>query len=171
MRPLLTLLLVTLATACATTPVDQPKPVATPTLAEVREQPDVMKGKRVRWGGVIVAVHNEPERTRLQIVSRPLDAGGRPRDIDRTDGRFIAYLDGFLDPVVYGKGREITIDGIVDGVEDGRIGEYPYRFIVVRASEHRLWKPRKPVEVRYLPDPLYPWHFHPWGRPYPPWWW
>ncbi len=171
MRNILVLLLLVLTTACATQPAGGQKTASGPTLAEAREHPDAANGKAVRWGGVIVEVHNEPARTRIEIVARPLDARGRPRDVDRSDGRFVAYVDGFLDPVVYASGREITIDGSIAGVEDGRIGEYPYRFVAVEARSHRLWKPRQPVEVRYLPDPLYRWHLDPWGRPYPPWWW
>ena len=125
----------------------------------------------MRWGGEIVSTRNLPDKTRIEIVSRSLDGGGRPRRTDRTEGRFVAYVDGFLDPVVYAKGREITVEGEVSGVESGRIGEYPYRFVVVRAASQRLWPRREAAVPLPIPDPYPFWRSDPWPYPYPPWWW
>ena len=165
---LLGVLLLTVA-GCASQPRQGDGPSL--TLTEARAHPEQVKGRAVRWGGEIASTLNRPDKTRIEIVSRPLDGSGRPRLIDRTEGRFVAYVDGFLDPVVYAKGREITVEGEVAGVEPGRIGDYPYRFMVVRAVSQRLWPRRKPVVLRPIPDPYPFWRHDPWRYPYSPWWW
>ncbi len=142
------------------------------TLAQALQDPEAAIGKQVQWGGSIVNVENLEGATRIQIVSRPLAANNkRPRHIDQSEGRFIAEVEGFLDPEVYAKGREITVSGTIKSVEGGKIGQYPYRFIIVAASGHTLWKQQKPVEIRYVPDPWDPWFHSPFYRPYPPYWW
>ena len=171
MKYLLAIFMLLLLTACAMQPPGPSAANVPLTLKAAREAPDTAIGKRIRWGGSIVSVINQPQQTRLEIVSRPLRANGRPRENDDTDGRFLAIVEGFLDPMVYAKGRQITINGVVQGVERGKIGEYPYQFIVVKATSHTLWKQQKPVDVRYVPDPLYGWHPARWGYPYPPYWW
>ena len=55
----------------------------------------------MRWGGTIASVNNrDDDTTELQIVSRPLDRRGRPRHVDVSEGRFVAEVDGFLDPEI-----------------------------------------------------------------------
>lgn len=141
------------------------------SLTEALAKPEAVKGQEVEWGGSIVAVQNGAKSTRLEIVYRSLNRDRRPKHNDKTEGRFIAVVDGFLDPEVYSRGRDITVEGKVSGSEFGMIGQYPYQFIVVHVKDHRLWKKQKPVEVRYIPDPIDPWFFRPYYRPYPPLYW
>ena len=126
----------------------------------------------VRWGGTIAAVHNTAEgTTELEIVSRPLRAGGRPRTGDTTDGRFLAEIDAFLDPEIVKSGRDVTVTGRVAGRREGKIGETPYVYPVVEVDGYRYWKPE--VQQAYFPhypftDPYgdfgYGW---PYRHPYP----
>jgi len=157
-------LLVTLGTlgGCAAVP-----PVSGPTLsvAEVRQaqlggeagsESDSATGEPtdggasdtalvVRWGGTIADVRNRADgSTVLEIVSRPLRAGGRPRGGDVTDGRFLAEVDTFLDPAIVTAGREVTVVGRVAGGREGRVGEMSYRFPVVAVDDYRYWKPEPP---------------------------
>ena len=107
------------------------------------------------------------------MVERPLDAVARPRDTDESGGRFIACAPGFYDPVVYEKGREITVVGVVDAPATGTIGEYEYQFARLKAERVYLWSKRQPY-----PTDVYvinPWGWTPYwgafGRPYFPYWW
>jgi len=173
--PRLLALLVPLLLAACASPVPRalreapPEPVS---LAEARSQPAALRGREVRWGGTLVAVHNLPERTRLEIVARPLDREGRPRPVDRSPGRFLAEVAGFLDPAVYAEGRDITVRGRLAGVVHGRIGQHPYDYPLVRVEVHYLFPPRRRVAPEPWPawydDPFfpYPWYPHP-----PPWFW
>ncbi|MBK1672808.1 hypothetical protein CKO35_05730 [Ectothiorhodospira shaposhnikovii] len=152
-------------------------PESIPELAMVRGQPEAYHGQEVRWGGVIALVENQADHTLVEVVSRPLDRRGRPRESDDSQGRFVVIVNGFLDPVVHAQGREFTVTGHLDGVMHRPIGEYRYAFPVVNARGTYLWAPR-PEPVRepcchyYSPrmfhSPLYdPWYpFHPYYRPW-----
>lgn len=164
-------LLALLAGGCASNvPVAIRDPIpGSPSLAEVRKDPVPHLGTRVRWGGVIVAVHNREDTTRIEVVGRKLDSGGRPTSGDATAGRFLAEVAGFLDPAVYAQGREITVVGTLAEPETRKIGEFPYRFPVVRARAHYLWPPKEPARDAYPP----PWYYDPWypyHSPYSPYW-
>lgn len=140
-------------------------------ISQVREQPQQFRGTVVRWGGSILNIRNESDHTILEIVGRDLDKEGRPLKVDRSPGRFLAKVPGFLDPAVYKANREVTVYGRIEGVVEQAIGEYRYGYPLVQADDVYLWKPRLPVQ-RYPSYPYYydpflynPWH--PWGPPYP----
>lgn len=137
-------------------------------IAAVLESPDQYSGQKVRWGGTISNIENRAETTRVEIVSRRLEAKGRPKSDDDTSGRFIAIIDKFLDPGVYTKDRQITVHGTLAGTESGKIGGYDYSYPLVIADTHRLWKPL-PQSTRYY-DPYRdydPWFYRPYFyRPY-----
>ncbi len=164
---------------CAST---VPKPIATEIdppiqLTEAQNAPDAYRGRRVRWGGNIAQVSNLADATRVEIVARNLGESGRPSRADVTLGRFVAVIPGFLDPSVYAKDRQLTVVGTLDGVEVGKIGEYPYRYPVVRVETHYLWAPLRETDWRDRPPLGWydPWYFPYRSRydpfyPYP-WWW
>ena len=135
---------------------------------EVQRAPETYRGTLVRWGGSIVAVRNLKDETRIEVVSRRLDGSGRPLAEDRSEGRFIAKVSGFLDPAVYGAGRDITVTGRVDGALEQQIGEFAYTHPLVQSEEIYLWEPLPPPSRYRDYDPF--WHdpFYPWGYPYWP---
>ena len=135
-----------LLAACAT----QPKPLQgdfnpiTPRDAAQQES----TGAVVRWGGRIVQVEPKENRTCFEIISTRLTASGRPYWAeDDTGGRFIACRDGFYDPAIFEKNREVSFTGRIDGYENRRIGGYDYRFPHVAADVVYLWPIRERVNV------------------------
>jgi len=167
-------LIVSWLAGCATPvpgPIRQPVPGA-PGVGEVRARPQAYTGRRVRWGGTIATVDNRKQGTWVEVVSRPLDRDGRPKETDATSGRFMARVPGFLDPAVYAAGRAFTVNGVIEGVVRKDIGQYPYRFPVVRADHYHLWAPLpKAGETPYWGPPWWydPWYPYPWhGPPYWP---
>ncbi|HKL77552.1 MAG TPA: Slp family lipoprotein [Gammaproteobacteria bacterium] len=172
MRPAWLVLTLWLLSGCASTvPVAIREPVpASPALAEVRKDLAAHVGREVRWGGTIAAVENRPDTTVIEVVGRRLHAGGRPRSEDRSAGRFLVVVDGFLDPAVYGEGRQVTARGTLAEPVTRDIGRYAYRFPVVEAGTLHLWP--LPEEPRYDPYPP-PWYHDPWypyPHPYYPYW-
>ena len=118
-------------------------------------------GAMVRWGGRIVQVEPQPNRTCFEMLSTQLDTYGRPYwATDDVGGRFIACRAGFYDPALFEVNREVTFTGRVDSYENRRIGEYDYRFPHVTADVVYLWPVRDYVNVITRPAP-WPW----WG-----WW-
>lgn len=168
----LTLLLV----GCATRPPDPilDAPTTDLSLGEVAASVSAYVGQRVRWGGKIAGVENRVKETWLDIVARPLDSNGRPHANDQSLGRFLARVDGFLDPAVYAKGRALTVAGTIEGTLTRAIGDYPYTYVIVKADATRLWEPmERPLYYRdpfYDPfyDPFWP-RFYPWYPFFPRW--
>lgn len=122
-------------------------------------------GTRVRWGGVILATRHEAGRTCLEILSRELDKYLRPQREDYTDGRYIACKDGFQDPEVFARGREVTTIGPIRNLRVREIEGFAYRFPVVDTERLVLWEKRRKVLVYHgFNDPFY--YRYPWGYPY-----
>jgi len=118
-------------------------------------------GAMVRWGGRIVDVEPQPNRTCFEMISTRLSNTGRPYwASDDVGGPFIACRTGFYDPALFEKNREVTFTGRVAGYENRRIGQYDYRFPRVEADVVYLWPIRERVDVVTRPAP-WPW----WG-----WW-
>lgn len=138
-----------------------------PTIKEVRADVTQFENVNVLWGGVIASVENIDTRTRIEIVARDLYKSGRPRNNDYSPGRFIAEFQGFLDPAIFAKDREITINGAVQEIKQDSIGEYQYTFPIVRVNKHQLWEPREQYGFNphpYYHDPFY--HFYPYHHFY-----
>jgi outer membrane lipoprotein len=133
-------------------------------ISPARVEPAVY-GQAVRWGGVIISARNEPNRTCFEILSRELESHLRPSLEDRTAGRFIACKDGFYDPEVFANGREVTLTGRIQGVEQRKVEEFDYRYPVVEIDQLVLWEERQDIVVYpgYY-DPF--WYPYFWGHPY-----
>lgn len=181
-RFLLILLLVGLAgfwlAGCATQVPDPIRvaPAWEPTPDEVRAAPARYQGAPVRWGGVVAGVENRVDHTLIQVVSRPLGHSGRPRDTDAGQGRFLARVPGFVEPAVFGVGRELTVRGRVVGVQLRPVGDYEYPYVLLDVDAYHLWPVREPVPDPYYYDPWRPGPFwydpwypyrHPFFRPWP----
>jgi outer membrane lipoprotein len=130
-------------------------------------------GAVIRWGGRIVSVQPEADRSCFEIVGVPLGSSARPRRIDTSEGRFLACRAGFYDPEVFQPGREVTVTGHVEGVEQRKVGEYDYRYPRVAADVIYLW----PEQRREDMHPYgYPYFYggmgyrRGWGYGYPYWW-
>lgn len=150
-------------------------PSGNPGVGEVRTDPSLLIGARVRWGGTIVAVENRASESWIEIVARHLERDGRPQESGASEGRFLARIDGFVDPVVYAKGRRLTVVGALEEPVTRSIGDFSYAFPVVHSESHFLWEPLSPPpSVIHGPfwydpffyDPWYPYYRHPFYRPY-----
>jgi len=137
------------------------------TFEQVFLNPDVHKGKVVIWGGTIVDSRNTRDGTFLEVLQKPLDMIGEPRDVDRSGGRFIAIYDGFLDSAIYAKGREVTVGGVVQGKRVLPLGEIEYSYPVIGVREIHLWPEESRQYVPHYYYPGYPWWWHdPFWRPW-----
>ena len=151
------------ATALLAACVSQPQPLQG-TFAQITPREAAATdstGAMVRWGGRIVDVEPETNRTCFEMISTRLGNTGRPYwASDDVGGRFIACRTGFYDPALFERNREVTFTGRVAGYENRRIGQYDYRFPRVEADIVYLWPVRERVDVVTRPAP-WPW----WG-----WW-
>ena len=131
-------------------------------LNDVRKNPGNYLDKMVLWAGVIVSAENLKEGTLIEIVQKPTTVEKRPRNVDLSDGRFMALHEGYLDVAIYAEGREVTVAGNIKEVRNRPLGEIEYVYPVIHAKEIHLW-PVRSEKTRYI----YPaWHY-PYGYYYP----
>mgnify|MGYP001320391354 FL=1 len=136
---------------------------------DVLQSPEHFRGESVIWGGVIVETITKPQHTLIIVRQTELDFQKRPKDLDRSAGRFIIFSPGFLDPAIYGQHREITVVGTIKGKENRLIGEHLYVYPVIEPRALHLWETWENTSAYY--DPWYFWmpypsYYYPW-RPYP----
>ncbi len=134
--------------------------------AELTRNPDLYRGRLFVLGGIIVGTKLTDRGSLIEAVYVPVNSLGYLRGVELSGGRFLALYPkeyGLLDPVIYRRGREITVAGVLIGTEEGRIDEMQYSYPLFEIKELYLWEEREPY---YIPPP-YPY----WYYPYPPYWW
>lgn len=135
------------------------------TYSTALDNPTQAQGSAARWGGVIAEVSNSDDGTVIEVVNYELNSYGRPVVTDNSDGRFRAVIDGFVDPMVYEKGRSVTFSGTIGEPVEDKIDEYRYLFPTLNATGRYLWKERQQntAEVDYSSL----WYRHYWySQPY-----
>lgn len=140
---LLIILLAALPAGCAQTPLDTEG--VDDDLSPGMAQSDIeqARDRSVIWGGTIIRSRNLEDRTRIEVVSYPLEPRSlRPRTGDRPGTRFLVYLDGYLETAEYEPGRLLTVRGRVAGIEEGSVGEAPYEYPWLEATDLHLWPAR-----------------------------
>jgi outer membrane lipoprotein len=113
------------------------------TFKAVFHDPDSHKGKAVLWGGEIIRVRNTKDETWIELLQRPLSGNDRPIRESASEGRFLIRHEGFLDPAVYGMGREITVAGEVHGRRTQALDDVEYSYPLIADKELVLWGPRQ----------------------------
>lgn len=130
-------------------------------LARVMNAPQIYVGQEARFGGKVVNVQNTQGKTRLEIAAVPLDSGARPVLGEPSRGRIYADVSGFLDPVDF-RNQLITVVGPITGTADGKVGETPYKYMVMQVNGYKRW--RVTQQIVMPPQPIDPWF---WGPGYP----
>lgn len=141
------------------------------SLSDMRRNPDLYKGKLFILGGLIVNTKLTERGSEIEAVYVLVDSRGYLKGIEPSDGRFLAILPrekGFLDPLIYRQGREITLAGEFVGIETGRIDEMEYTYPVFEIKDLYLWEERRFYLVS--PPPYPSWYYLYWYYPYPYWW-
>ncbi|VVM04713.1 Slp family lipoprotein [Methylacidimicrobium tartarophylax] len=110
-----------------------------PSFGAIRSDPSAYQGCRILLGGIIIKTTTLKEGTLLEVLEERLDDSDRPISTDKVGGRFLVRNSTFLDPSVYREGRDVTVVGRVMGVQAGRIGERPYTYPRISATQIYLW--------------------------------
>ena len=128
--------------ACASTPIDldergaRPEPVVA---AQVAGDASLARGT-VLWGGTIIGTANLDSGSQLEVLAHPLDRTQRPQVALPSQGRFIVASDDYLEPLDYAEGRQVTVLGTLDGLDEASVGEARRELPVVRATDLHLWR-------------------------------
>jgi outer membrane lipoprotein len=161
-RPMKALILVSLAlfiTSCAAMSHEvRSQAIPSMPFPALVQNADSYMGKTVILGGYILETKSIGAQTEITVLETPLSYSEEPGDMDSSQGRFVVYYNGFLDPEVYRKDRKITVGGIVEGTIVGKVDNTPYSMLNLQAREIYLW----PIRA------YYPYYYY-YGYPYPYW--
>ncbi len=113
---------------------------------------DKFIGHTVILGGYILETKNLAAKTVIKVLQTPLRFGDDPDLRKRSQGRFMVFHNGFLDPEVYSKDQVVTVAGRVIGSAIEKIGEKQIQYLKIENREIYLWS-------NYTNKPLY---FYPW---------
>ncbi|HET6432203.1 Slp family lipoprotein [Dyella sp.] len=126
--------------ACAPAPIYKPSTDAVAAVPfEVARSPERFANGSVIWGGRVVAVNNLADHSEIEVLAYPLDKSQRPKVSDSGNGRFIAVIKGFVEPMAYPDGALITVSGKLDGSRAGRVGAADYVFPLVQVDQAHAW--------------------------------
>lgn len=162
-----------LLSGCATAPYGQKfeQSASTTKVSSVRQEPELHQNEEVSWGGSVIGINNREGETWIEIIDRPLDQSGIPNMGQKSAGRFLAIVPGFLDPLDYSNGRSITITGTVNGSETRKIAEADYDYPIVAVVNHQLWTEAQASSTRRgynsgIYYPYYGYYRHPYRSRY-----
>ncbi|MEP6899553.1 MAG: Slp family lipoprotein [Rhodanobacter sp.] len=140
LRPLSAPLLALALVACAPAPIYKTSPTAVAAVpAQVAQSPERYAGNDVVWGGRIVQVQNFADHSEVELLAYPLDSSQRPKANDSGNGRFVAVLSGYAEPLDYPAGALMTVSGRLKGSRAGKIGEADYVFPLVSVGQSHVW--------------------------------
>jgi outer membrane lipoprotein len=131
----------------------------------VRDNPEANRGRLFILGGIIVDTRVTEEGTLIEAIYVPVDSYGYLKGTSPVDGRYLALYEGFLDPLIFKRDREITLAGEFVENRRGMIGEMEYIYPLFMIKQIYLWEERK---YYYISPPPPPWYYPPWW--YDPWW-
>lgn len=143
MKTILTAVVVLLSSIVLSGCVTMPKPLsgefASIKPADVANNPAVT-GRQVRWGGSILKTYSDNGRSCMEILGQALDDKiAKPVDPDLSNGRFVACKDNFLDPAIFAPGREVTVTGRIERIDDTAINDFDYQYAVLITDVLFLW--------------------------------
>ncbi|MFB3081552.1 MAG: Slp family lipoprotein [Nitrosomonadaceae bacterium] len=157
-------------------------PVVDIPYTQVSQNIDSHKDAPVRWGGVIIDVGNEENFSLVQALFYPLNNSSHPRLDKPKEGRFVIKSTGFLDPMIYAIGREITVVGTLNGDIERTVGKRIIRVPLILSIATHLWPKYYHNDYYGYGDyggfggygygPYFGYYGYPayWGRYYRPYW-
>ena len=147
-RLLYVLAVSTIASGCALSSIEPTQTPSPLSVAQVRaaltdnETPNISADEQVLWGGVILKAENLPDATQIEVLGYPLDRRQRPLSARNAQGRFIARIGGFVEPLDLPVGRSITVLGSLAEPLSGKVGEANYLYPLVVVDQSHLWRPQ-----------------------------
>lgn len=149
------------------------------SFTDLQQAPGEYVGRTVMLGGTVIKGKRTKEGTELEVLQRPTGEEGRlTEDRLRSEGRFLAVRESFLDPASLPEGTPITVIGTVKGATTRQLDESDYTYPVLEVKHIIDWKslaaqrPRNPglYYGSYYPPYAYGWGgFYPYGYPFSYW--
>ena len=109
------------------------------SFSALQKTPDVYKGEVVMLGGRIIEAKASSPLSELTVLQLAIGTSDRPKNSDKSEGRFIIQSKQLLDPAIYEKDMLVTVVGTVKGSKVLPIGDLKYTYPIVEPIEIKLW--------------------------------
>jgi outer membrane lipoprotein len=107
---------------------------------DVLASPESHKGLVLVLGGEVLRAKRLQDGTQIELLQLPLEEGEEPSlDHQRSQGRFFALQEEFLDPGTVVEGTRMTIVGEVSGAKTNRLDEMEYRYPTLIVKQLHVW--------------------------------
>ena len=136
------------------------------SFSQIKELPDEHKGKLVILGGQILSAKRLQHSTELIILQLPLIQQQEPTtELTRSEGRYIAYQEDFLDPATVPPGTRITLVGELSGSVTQNLDETEYTYPTLTIKQFKVWSTHS-LDYLYYGQPYPYWGPYPYAYPY-----
>jgi outer membrane lipoprotein len=122
---------------------------------QVRDNPEANINSILILGGTIARTENTAGGTEIEVVQHPVSHYGDIIDRDVTQGRFLLQTSKQLDPLIFRRGRLMTIAGELIGTRTRPLHGKEYRYPLLEAREIHLWKRHRQLPTPYIYSPAY----------------
>ncbi len=110
------------------------------TFVDLQAAPADYIGRLLTIGGVVISAKRTKTQTEIAILQLPTESEGRPtRDRRRSEGRFLAVREAFLDPATVPPGTSITIIGVVQNATTRPLDESSYTYPILEIKHLIDW--------------------------------
>jgi len=143
---------------------------ASVNFVDVKAAPANYAGRVIMAGGVVISAKRTKDQTEIEILQLPTE-GGEPSTADRlrSEGRFLAVREEFLDPASVPPGTPITVIGVVKGSTTRPLDDSEYSYPILDIKHFTDWSrvasQRSEGSAAAFYGPYYS-PFGYWGRPY-----
>lgn len=142
----------------------------TVAFADLRSAPGNYVGRVIMVAGVVIKSKRTDKRTEIEVLQLPAEGGG-PSTTERTrsEGRFLAVREEFLDPATVPPGTPITVVAVVTGSTTRPLDDIEYTYPVLDIKHLTDWSTVASQPSGGSAAPFYGPYYSPfgyWGRPY-----
>jgi outer membrane lipoprotein len=107
---------------------------------QILASPGAYTGTTVLLGGEILSAKRVKDGTQLEILQLPVSQDRPPAERrQESQGRFLAFNPGPLDPAALPEGTRVTVVGTVTGDSVQRLDESEYRYPTVEIKHLHVW--------------------------------
>jgi len=141
------------------------------SFSQLRDNPLPYKGQILVVGGEVLFAKRLKHATQIEVLQLPLNRHMQPvESLQKSQGRFLALQENFLDPATLPVGTRVTVVGEVSGMVALPLDEATYDFPTLVIKRLTVWPP--PIRTVRVLQP-YPYMYPYWGSAYygPYWWW
>jgi outer membrane lipoprotein len=141
------------------------------SFADLKRAPGEFIGRTVMIGGNVIKAKRTEAGTEVEILQLPTEKEGTlTEERLRSEGRFLAVREAFLDPASLPQGTPITVIGTVKGETTRPLDESDYRYPILEVKHIIDWnsiaaqrrRDRSPYYGAYYPPYGYS-GFYPYG--------